>query len=465
MTQGINVVWFKRDLRLEDHTPLVAAVQEGQPTLLLYFLEPTLMEAPQSSERHWRFVYQSIIDINTKLCPINLQVYCLYGEVLPAFLKLHNTFRIAKIFSHRETGLQITYDRDKAIADFCKKNEIEWQKFQCNGVWRGLKNRKEWKKAWYSFMSLPLDNPDIALLQNFELPQDFKREISAELPSFLFEKNTNFQPGGPSYAHKYLTSFLKDRIKNYAKSISKPLDSRRGCSRLSPYIAWGNLSIRQVYQAQKEVREFHSNKRQLAAFASRLRWHCHFIQKFEMEDSMEFENINKGYDKLEKSTNRKRLQAWKDGCTGYPLVDACMRCLHATGYINFRMRAMLMSFLTHCLWMHWKEGSDYLASLFLDFEPGIHYPQTQMQAGVTGINTVRMYNPVKQSIDHDPKGDFIRQWVPRVERITQRIYPHPLENNPDGTNALWFRIGKRLSPTYSRAGIFNASSKGENMGH
>lgn len=107
------------------------------------------------------------------------------------------------------------------------------------------------------------------------------------------------------------------------------------------------------------------------------------------------------------------------------MVDACMRCLEATGYINFRMRAMLVSFLCHHLWLDWKDGVVHLARLFLDFEPGIHYPQFQMQAGVTGINTIRMYNPVKQSLDNDSDAEFISEWVPELRNL-----PVPFRHQP-----------------------------------
>ena len=94
-----------------------------------------------------------------------------------------------------------------------------------------------------------------------------------------------------------------------------------------------------------------------------------------------------------------------------------MRCLKATGYINFRMRAMLVSFASYDLWLDWRKTSKYLATQFTDYEPGIHYSQFQMQSGVTGINSIRIYNPVKQQKDHDEKGIFVREWVPELKKV------------------------------------------------
>jgi deoxyribodipyrimidine photo-lyase len=157
------------------------------------------------------------------------------------------------------------------------------------------------------------------------------------------------------------------------------------------------------------------------------------MQKLEDEPAIEFRNFARSADGLRPgdvgvpmtAQDEERLAAWCEGRTGFPMVDACMRSLRATGWLNFRMRAMLVSFAAYHLWLHWTHTAPFLARAFLDFEPGIHYSQFQMQSGTTGINTLRIYSPAKQVLDHDPEGAFIRAQLPALSRVPARDLAEP----------------------------------------
>jgi len=415
--EHITIVWLKRDLRLQDNEAITNALALNKPVLLLYVFENSLENDLHYSRRHWNFIKQSIQDLNQQLEEHNSKVLSVKGEVINTFNKLLSTYKITDVFSHQETGIQITYDRDKSFKRFCRNNLIEWHENINNGVYRGLQNREDWVEKWEQYMQQtqlkfnPIKNQLISLSKIGEISSLF---ILADLKT---NNESLFQKGGTTTSLKYINTFFNERYKNYMSNISKPLLARKGCSRISPYIAWGNVSIRQVWQKAKMVRKNSTRKRELDAFTSRLRWQAHFIQKFEMEHTMEKASLNKGYRKLKKDISEAYQIAWKNGQTGYPLIDACMRCLNETGYLNFRMRALVVSFFTHNLWQPWQEATRHLSQMFLDFEPGIHFPQLQMQAGETGINMLRIYNPIKNSLEHDSNAIFIKKWVPELAAL------------------------------------------------
>jgi deoxyribodipyrimidine photo-lyase len=417
---SINIIWFKRDLRLSDHQPLLHASEDSLPVLMIYFYEPSVMGYADSDERHWRFVQQSLDELNKALAKYGHRIHTIHAEALSSLQTIAEVVEVHAIFSHEEIGNHLTYQRDQSIAKFCKEKNILWKEYPTNGIIRGLGNRKSFSQKWMQTMSEPIYSANLNNLQCVSLPAHLLLLFTNYYPI-----NNQFQPGGPSAANQYLSSFLYNRKSDYSKYISKPEESRKSCSRLSPYLAWGNLSMKQVYQATLEAISKTGDKRNLGFFINRLHWHCHFIQKFESECRIEFENLNKGFDQIRNQSNNELVTAWESGQTGYPLIDACINCVKNTGYLNFRMRSLLVSFFTHHLWQPWQAGAHFLARQFLDYEPGIHYPQFQMQAGTMGVNTIRIYNPVKQSTDHDPEGNFIKKWVPILKDVPTEFIHQP----------------------------------------
>ncbi|MDA8693397.1 DNA photolyase family protein [Saprospiraceae bacterium] len=437
----INIVWLKRDIRTQDHLPLHEAAVDSIPYLIIYCFEPSLISYPDTSVRHLRFIHHSIKDVNRTLANLNRQVHIFYADAPKVLKSLMDSYDIEHIFSYKESGTQITWNRDKVVAQLCKSNGVNWTEYDKDGVVRGIRNRKNWDRRWYTIMSQPV-------IENKYSHNDFNFQVCDEflIPNSMLEDLEKYpeqmQPPGEHNAWRYLNSFTDGRGRNYHRHISKPAQSRLSCGRISPYLAWGNLSIKQAYKYIKNHTQYVSNKRAYKGILTRLKWHCHFIQKFEVECSYETACINRGYEYLVNINRDDLLRAWKKGQTGYPLIDACMRCLTTTGWINFRMRAMLVSFLCHHIDQDWRQGVYHMANLFLDYEPGIHYPQFQMQAGTTGVNTIRIYNPVKQSKDHDPNGVFIKKWVPELKCCPKEFIHEPWLMTAMDQQLLKLQIGK-----------------------
>jgi deoxyribodipyrimidine photo-lyase len=150
---------------------------------------------------------------------------------------------------------------------------------------------------------------------------------------------------------------------------------------------------------------------------SRLHWRDHFTQRLETESELEFRSIHPAYRDIPYENDERLHAAWREGRTGFPMVDATMRCLAATGFVNFRMRAMVVSFACHALHLDWRLIHPHLARVFRDYDPGIHLSQLQMQAGVVGWNAIRVYNPSKQLADWDSQCRFVKRWLPELKDV------------------------------------------------
>jgi len=415
-----QLVWFKRDLRLHDHAPLHTAAAKG-PVACLYIIEPALWAQPDYSAMQYGFLIESLRELHASLKALGSTLYILTGNPCEILDQIYKQAPFEALYSHEETGNSYTFQRDKRVAAWCKENKLKWHEFRQFGVVRRLKNRNDWKDAWDLHTSQPcLPTPS---LTNIKLNLPPPQVPLVDTMTIDRHQAPRRHKGGRSEGLAVLNSFIDARSQKYRGGISSPLSAPTACSRVSAYLAFGCISLREVVKAtQLKLLQLplHETRQRLGlnAFVSRLYWHCHFIQKLESEPAIEHQNMHRGYNGFrEKDFNQAHFDALINARTGWPLVDACVTMLNQTGWLNFRMRAMLVSTAAYTLFLHWRPVGEWLARQFLDYEPGIHWSQMQMQSGTTGINTPRVYNPVKQARDHDPDGQFVRQWLPYLRNV------------------------------------------------
>ncbi len=449
MSGAIQLVWLKRDLRLLDHAPLARAAKRG-PVVLLYVHEPSLLTSPEHDPSHLDFVSAGLTELDAAMRARGHRLVVRHGEFPDVLERLQQEIPFEHLWSHEETGNRLTYDRDLRVGRWCKHRQLPWTELPQTGVARPHRSREGWAQRWTARMRAPIvPVPETLPVPAWPAGFDFGHGIDRAALAVPASDKVEAVAGGEAAALATLDSFLQRRGVNYRADMSSPVEGWQGCSRLSPYIAWGHISMRTVYQRQ--ARRFEQLrgrpvsrepvdprwKASLESFESRLRWHCHFMQKLEDQPSIEYVNMHRGYDGLREedpgrwsAQQRAHFRAWCEGMTGYPLVDAVMRALHRGGWINFRMRAMVVSFASYHLWLHWRPCAVALARHFLDFEPGIHFSQFQMQAGTTGINSIRIYNPIKQAEDQDPHGTFIRRYVPELADVPIEYLAEPHKMSP-----------------------------------
>ena len=423
----IIVWWIKRDLRLADNPALTAAVsqaaEERRPLLPVWVDEPAWRRAPDTGALHEHMLASALRSLRLSLRRRQSDLVVLHGDLPGAFAELHRKHRVAAIHVEEETGLGWSFARDRALRRWCREQSIILHEHPRNAVVRGLEDRNKRMRIWRERMQqAPLPLPAVPALSSGLRTLVVDENLPAELPRF----RTAVQRCDEHAAWRTLSSFLETRSAQYRSSISSPSLARFGGSRLSVHLAWGTLSIRQVVHALAAEREAASreerriDRRSLSAFESRLFWHDHFIQRLEDEPQAEHEPLNRAYRGLnfERDCARQRLEALLAGQTGFPMVDATARALARTGFVNFRMRAMFVSAAVHLLHLDWRDLLYPMARIMADYLPGIHLSQLQMQAGVVGINTVRVYNPAKQLIDNDPDCRFVKRFLPELRECS-----------------------------------------------
>lgn len=422
LMNDMTVIWLKRDLRLHDHAALNAACASDGAVLALYIFEPEYWRLPEHSERQFDFLVESLKELDVQLKARGGRLCIRVGGAVDVFSALHTRHGIAAIHSHEDTGLQWSFERDKAVRRWARRAGVPVREHGQHGINADLEDQDVWQGWWTEQMSKP----------RLTAPEQIN---SADISSDPWPLAEDFGLGGPDCPQRQrggrregvamLRTFLTERGRTYRADMDDPTRSETSCSRLSPHLAFGTVSMREAWQGAAKARICHAKAgdtkfvQSVDNFVNRLTWHCRALQTVEQKTTLAGRALltGGGDDRPIPSLDDPRLNAWRDGRTGFPFIDACMRALRETGWLNFQMRSMLMAFAANQLWMDWVIPATQLGALFTDFEAGLHYPQARRQSGVNQRNQPQIANPVRQSKQLDPSGAFIRRWVPELAHL------------------------------------------------
>ena len=411
-----DIIILNRNLRLLDNAALYYGSLKSN-FIVIYLYDVDYWKANGKSSRQLKFSNDCLEELDEDLKKLNSKINVFNGSFYDLGKWIETNYNDFSI--HINHCTDVNYFRE-GFDNFKENFKNKITVYDDFGLQLNNFDRDTWSKNWNHIMNSdllgvpkPSNNKDRLNLIGFS---NFKNEISCE-----FSGMSNIQEGGTSKAKELLETFLDQRCKGYRIKMSSPSQSENSCSRLSPHFTYGSISIRQVYQQLNKMLPELNNKKDLYSFKKRLYWHCHFVQKLHTEPELEFYSMHRMCDDLRPEYDDEIIEKWIEGETGFPFLDACMKFLNENGWINFRMRAMIMSFASYNLWQPWQKTSPRLAELFTDYEPGIHISQVQMQSGVTGINLPRIYSIAKQSMDQDPDAVWTKNLLPQLKDFDPKL--------------------------------------------
>jgi|APHM01.1.fsa_nt_gi Deoxyribodipyrimidine photolyase len=407
----MNIVLHRKDLRTEDNRAVEAA---GKKALPIYVFDPDEWGHDLSLDARQEFVLESLKDLNRQYIKLGTELTFYHGDTVEILCKLKSKGH--KVFFNRSSN-HFFQEKEEKLRKKFKPVKGDAVKVSENGRPEKWAN---YAKHWFeSEEYVPPNSIESNRLEGNISMQEVRKKYNID------SEKKKLGKGGSFEAHKKLEKFIQN-IDTYSGSLSSPSKAESSTSHLSPYIRHGCVSPRQVYQKVVHETDSRNEKRSVEMFKDRVFWQQHFNQKIEDNPKVFEEAINPVYRGLNKDNyNEEKVEAWKNGETGYPLVDASMRALVDTGWLNFRMRAMCASFFSYILKQWWKTGADFFYKHLIDADVGINYYQWQMQCGLIGVHANRIYNPNKQIKDNDPNGEFIKKYIPELRAVPEEYIAKP----------------------------------------
>ena len=406
--EAVSVFWFRRDLRLEDNRGLFEALNSPFPVLPIFIFDSEITDELNKDDARITFIYDNLKKLSIQLGERSSGMYCTKGDPMDVWSNLINKYNVQSVYANEDYE-PYAIKRDQEVAQLLHKKDVQFHVFKDQVIFAKGEVLKGDKTPYTVFT--PYKNKWLELFAEEKL-----RDYTPLLNSNFLKTEIPFpeisEMGFTRSSIKVLRYTL-DQLDNYEEARNFPAANQT--SYLSPHLRFGTVSIRKV------ILNIIDNK----TFVSELIWREFFMQILYHFPNVVRNNFKRKYDGVEWRNNPQDFEKWKNGQTGYPIVDAGMRELNTTGYMHNRVRMVVAGFLCKHLLIDWRWGEAYFAEKLLDFELSSNNGNWQWSAG-TGCDSApyfRIFNPTEQVRKFDSERIYLKKWIPELDTFD---YPSPM---------------------------------------
>lgn len=410
--EGISLFWMRRDLRLEDNHALWAALESEWSVLVLFIFDRDILDPLAARDARVQFIWQELERIKEKLQQKGSDLLVYHDHVAKAWEKIAEDYPLKAVFANRDYEPH-AQERDKAVYAFLKDRNIPFKGFKDQVIFEKNEVLKDNGDPYVVYTPYMKRYKSLLKAEHFEpYPSEGRDNYWQTEPLKWFGlEEMGFETVDFEYPSR---EFEEDIINNYHQTRDIP--SIRGTSRLSLHLRFGTISIRALARFAFERNEKFFNELIWRDFYQQVLYH--FPHSFD-------QSFRREYDQIEWEQNEAHFKAWCEGKTGYPMVDAGMRELNATGFMHNRVRMVVASFLCKHLLIDWRRGEAYFAEKLLDYDAASNVGGWQWAAG-SGVDAApyfRVFNPALQLKKFDPDHKYLKKWVPEYGT---KQYPEPI---------------------------------------
>lgn len=409
----MTIFWFRRDLRLEDNHGLYEALANSKAVLPIFIFDKMILDELPQDDARVTFIYECLVEINTKLQKINKSLAVFYGKPEDIFEQIIADHNLEAVYTNHDYE-PYALKRDTELKSFFDQKSISFQTFKDQVVFERNEVVKDdgtpyvvytpFSKKWKEKLK---NNP----IENYK-SEALLEKIAPHSYPFIGLNDFGFKESAIKVRPYDIT---KNIIENYTDTRNFPAVDKT--SYASVHLRFGTISTRKLVQYAAKFED--------ETYLKELIWREFFMQILWHFPNTVHNSFRPKYDAIQWKNNEDLFKKWCQGKTGYPIVDAGMRQLNKTGYMHNRVRMVVASFLTKHLLIDWRWGETYFAQKLLDYEQSSNVGNWQWAAG-SGVDAApyfRIFNPTEQVKKFDKDLKYIKKWVPELETLH---YPDPI---------------------------------------